>query len=125
MPVAFTQIEAEMGKIDEVLHRILQINEVVEAYSVTGPYEIIAKIEAERFEDITDVIPDNIHTIDGVKDTVTSIAFGVSKEHRVNACSEAKKLAKEGKIEELYELCKKCDQLKYCSYGARVITYGF
>ncbi len=125
MPVAFTQIEAEMGEIDKVLHEILQIDEVVEAYSVTGPYEIIAKIETKKFENITDIIPEKIHEIDGVIDTVTSIAFGVSKEHRVSSCEEAKKLAKEGKIEDLYELCNQCDQLKYCSYGARVITYGF
>ena len=125
MPVAFTMIEAEVGKIDEILHQILKINEVTEAYSVTGPYAIVAKIEHEKFEKLTEIIPEKIHNIKGVIDTLTMIAFGVSKEHREKACEEAKKLAKENKTEELYNLCTSCEQAKFCAYGARVITYGF
>lgn len=125
MPVAFTLIEAEIGRIDEILHEILKIDEVVEAYSVSGPYAILAKVEAKRFEELTEMIPECICGIEGIEDTLTLVAFGVSKEHRVKACEEAKKLAEEGNIEELYELCSNCEQSKYCAYGARVITFGF
>ncbi len=125
MPVAFTLIDSEIGEVEEVLHEILQIDEVTEAYSVTGPYSILAKFEAEKFEKLTEVIPDRIHKIEGIRDTITLIAFGVSKEFREKACEEAKKLAEEGKYRELYETCRECEQSKYCAYGARVITYGF
>lgn len=125
MPVAFTLVDAELGKIDGVLHEILQVEEVEEAYSVAGPYAILAKVEAKEFEELTEVIPENICGIDGVEDTLTLVAFGVSKEFRREACEEAKKLAEQGDMEGLYELCRNCEKLKFCSYGARVITYGF
>ncbi len=125
MPVAFTLIDSEVKKIEDTLHEILQINEVKEAYSVTGPYSILAKVEGEKFERLSDVIPEKLHNIDGIKDTVTLVAFGVSKEYREKACEEAKKLAEENNYNELYELCQDCEKIKYCGYGARVITYGF
>ncbi len=125
MPVAFTLINSKVGKIEELLHAILQLDEVVEAYSVTGPYSILAKIEAEKFDSLTEVIPDKLHKISGIEDTITLVAFGVSKEYREKACEEAKKLAEESEYEKLYELCRNCEQAKYCAYGARVITYGF
>lgn len=125
MPVAFTLINAEIGKIDEILSEILEINEVAEAYSVAGPYAIIAKIETRKFNKLTEVVPDKIRMIDGIHDTLTLLAFGISKEYRVDACEEAKKLAERGDMESLYELCKNCKRLKFCEYGARVITYGF
>ena len=124
MPVAFALIDAGVGRIDGVLHDILKIDEVAEAYSVAGPYAILAKVESKRYEDLTEVIPEEICGIDGVKDTLTLVAFGINKEHRRSACEEAKKLAEEGDMEGLYELCRDCEQLKFCSYGARVITYG-
>lgn len=125
MPVAFTHIDAEVGRIDEILHELLQIDEIVEAYSVTGPHSILAKVEAKKFGRLTDVIPEKIHKIEGVNETLTQIAFGTSMEFRRTACDEAKKLAEKGEYEMLYELCRDCEQLKHCAYGARVVTYGF
>lgn len=125
MPVAFTLIDAEVGKIDEVLGEILKVSEVVEAYSVAGPYAILAKIEAKKFDKLTEVVPEKIQGIEGIQDTLTLLAFGVSKEYRVEACEKAEELAEKGDMEALYELCKNCKQLKLCAYGARVITYGF
>lgn len=125
MPVAFTLINAEVGRIDEVLSKILDVDEVVEAYSVAGPYAILAKIEAKEFEKLTEVVPQKIHQIKGIQDTLTLLAFGISKEFRVEACEKAEELAEKGDMEGLYQLCRNCKQLKFCAYGARVITYGF
>ncbi len=125
MPVAFTLINSKVEDIEEILHDILQLEEVEEAYSVTGPYSILAKVEAEKFEMIADVIPEKLLKIDGIEDTTTLVAFGVSKEFREKACEEAKQLSEKNNIEELYELCRNCEQANYCAYGARVITYGF
>lgn len=125
MPVAFTLINSKVEDIEEILHDILQLEEVEEAYSVTGPYSILAKVEAEKFEMIADVIPEKLLKIDGIEDTTTLVAFGVSKEFREKACEEAKQLSEKNNIEELYELCQNCEQANYCAYGARVITYGF
>lgn len=125
MPVAFTLIDSKVEKIEEILHEILQFDEVEEAYSVTGPYSILAKVEAEKFEMLSDVIPEKLHKIDGIRDTITLVAFGISKEYREQACEEAKQLGDENEYKKLYELCQDCEKTKFCAYGARVITYGF
>ena len=125
MPVAFVLVNTELGLIEEVLDKLLQIDEVVEAYSVAGPYEIAAKVETDTFDKLARVIPEKIHTIKGIIKTLTLLAFGTGREFRVDACDPAKELAQLGKTKSLYELCRNCRQLKLCNYGARVITYGF
>ena len=125
MPVAFVLINAEIGKIDEVLDELLKVEEVVEAYSVAGPYAIVAKVEADKFERLTEIIPAKIHRIKGIEGTLTLPAFGISPKLRVEICDQAKEFEREGAWRELYQLCRRCAQLKLCSYGARLITYGF
>lgn len=125
MPIAFVLVDAAVGKIDDVLDRLLEVDEVVEAYSVAGPHAILAKVESPRFEELTKIIPEKIHSIEGIENTLTLLAFGISRELRVEACDKAKELAQKGAMDELYQLCRICKQLKFCSYGARVITYGF
>ena len=125
MPVAFVLVNAKIGKIDQVLDELLRVPEIVEAYSVAGPYAIVAKVEADKFERLTEIIPEKIHRIEGIESTLTLPAFGVSPKLRVEACDGAKELEGKGAWRELYELCRRCRQLKLCGYGARVITYGF
>ncbi len=43
---------------------------------ITDPYDVVAIIEAEDIVDIGDIVTQEIHTIDGVVSTVTSIAVG-------------------------------------------------
>jgi len=124
MPVAFVLVDVETGRVEEVLDRLLRINEVVEAYSIAGPYSIVTKVETNSFQELVRVIPQNVHTIPGIKRTMTLLAFGTGKEFRVEACGPAESLARSGKMKELYELCRGCRQLKLCSFGARVVTYG-
>jgi len=125
MPVAFVLVCADVGRIDEVLTKILEIEEVTEAYSVAGPYAIVAKIESKKFEDLAMLIPERFHSIQGVTGTLTLLAFGLSREFRLEACGDARALAEAGKMKELYSLCRNCKQLKLCGFGARVITFGF
>ena len=124
MPIAFVLMNTELGRIDEVLNKLLRIDEVVEAYSVAGPYAIAAKVETDTFDKLVKVIPEKLHKIDGVTKTLTLLAFGTAKEFRTDACDPAKELAQRGNMKDLYALCRGCRQLKLCAYGARVITYG-
>jgi len=124
MPVAFVLVETKPGRIEEVLNELLGVEEVVEAYSVAGPYAIVAKVETDSFEKLVKVIPERIHTIEGITKTLTLVAFGTGKEFRTDACDPALELSKSGNMEGLYALCRGCRQLKYCAHGARVITYG-
>jgi len=125
MPVAFVLLNVEIGKIDEALEEVLKIDEVREAYSVAGPYAIVAKVEVDKFEKLAKVIPVKFQNIKGITRSMTLLAFGVGGEFRTDACDPAMALAQKSAMKELYELCRACRQLKRCSYGARVITFGF
>ncbi len=124
MPVAIVLVSAEIGQVEDVLQRLLDVEEVTEAYSVAGPYSVVAKVETDSFDKLVRVIPQKIHTIPGISKTLTLIAFGLAKQYRTDACEQALQLAKAGKYDELYRLCRSCKQLKYCAYGARTVTYG-
>lgn len=125
MPIAFVLVNTKLGRTEEVLDKLLEIDEVVEAYSVAGPYSIAAKVETETFDKLVKVIPEKIHGIEGITRTMTLLAFGTGKEFRTDACDPARELARRGEMKGLYTLCRGCRQLKFCGYGARVITYGF
>jgi DNA-binding Lrp family transcriptional regulator len=42
--------------------------------TVTGPYDIIAVVEAETLNEIGDIITSKIHGIEGISRTVTCLA---------------------------------------------------
>ncbi|MEM4188039.1 MAG: Lrp/AsnC ligand binding domain-containing protein, partial [Candidatus Hadarchaeum sp.] len=84
MPVAFVLVETKLGRIDDVLNSLLNVDEVAEAYTVAGPYAIVAKVETDSFEKLVKVIPEKIHTIEGIVKTLTLVAFGTGKEFRTD-----------------------------------------
>jgi len=70
---AFAHIQVKMGKANEVIKAIKEVEGVKEAYIVTGEFDIIAKIEANDLKSLGDRVLKNIHTIKGVYRTVTSM----------------------------------------------------
>jgi DNA-binding Lrp family transcriptional regulator len=55
----------------EVFNKISKLHEVIEVHPLFGEYDLIAKIEAEDYESIGQIIIDKIKTIDGIMDTKT------------------------------------------------------
>jgi len=72
---AFILIETEVGKTREVVSKIGQLGGVKSVDPVTGPYDIIAIIEAESLNDIGDLVTGKIHPIGGITRTVTCLAI--------------------------------------------------
>lgn len=73
--VAIILIETRVGKAWYVAEEIKKVEYVKHAYSVTGPYDVVAFIEHE--ESVIPVlrsIVEKIHSIDGVERTLTMIA---------------------------------------------------
>jgi DNA-binding Lrp family transcriptional regulator len=75
MPVAFVLIDADVGKIREILSQLRRTEGVVEAYTVAGPHDIVAKLQADRFEKVAEAVTKKIQLVDGVKNTMTLFAF--------------------------------------------------
>ena len=71
---AFLLIETAVGKTKEVVSNLNKIEGLKSVDTVTGPYDIIAVIEAEDLNKIGDLITDKIHAIEDISRTVTCLA---------------------------------------------------
>ena len=71
---AFVLIETAVGMNKEVMTELVQIKEASSVDMVTGPYDVIAIIEAETLAEIGDTVTGKIHPIDGISRTVTCLA---------------------------------------------------
>ena len=72
---AFILIETAVGRTKEVVSNIKKLKGVKTVDTVTGPYDVIAIIEAETLNDIGDVVTGKIHPIAGISRTVTCLAI--------------------------------------------------
>ena len=73
---AYVLIETAMGRNKEVVAslRKLKIKEIQAVDTVTGPYDVIAVLEAGTLNEIGDIITTKVHTVDGISRTVTCLA---------------------------------------------------
>ena len=71
---AFVLIETAVGKTKEVVSVLNKMDGLKSVDTVTGPYDIIAVIEAEDLNKMGDLITDRIHIIEGIDRTVTCLA---------------------------------------------------
>ena len=74
MVKGYVFISTEIGKVKSVISKLNDIEEVIEVDAVTGPYDVVTQLECEKLSDLTKDLIDDIHSIDGVVDTTTSLA---------------------------------------------------
>ncbi|MDI9619736.1 MAG: Lrp/AsnC ligand binding domain-containing protein [Candidatus Nezhaarchaeota archaeon] len=73
MVEAYIHIRVEAGKGLDVLKQLRSMPEVREARPVTGPYDLIVKVEVANTKALTELLVSKIHKINGIRDTTTSI----------------------------------------------------
>ncbi len=71
MAISFVLISAAPAHEHEVYNKLSKIPEIIELHALFGEYDLIAKIEAENFENIGNIVVSKIRTIDGIIDTKT------------------------------------------------------
>ena len=76
---AFVLINTDPKKLEDVLATLSDMDDVYEAYDVTGTYYAIVKIRTENKEKLASII-DHIGMIDGVTRTETAIVLRCMKE---------------------------------------------
>ena len=72
---AFVLIETAVGRTKEVATALEKLEGVKSVDPVTGPYDIIAVVEAESLNNIGDLVTGKIHPITGISRTVTCLAI--------------------------------------------------
>ncbi len=76
---AFVLVKADPRKYERVLEVVKKLDDVVEAYDVTGPYYAILKVVASDKEGLARLI-DAIGAVDGVLSTETAVVLREIKE---------------------------------------------
>lgn len=75
---AYILIRCEAGQDRRVADGIHQISvegaRVRHCDTVTGPYDVIAEIEADNLEILGHVLSDHLQNVDGVEHTITCLA---------------------------------------------------
>lgn len=71
MVKVFVLINTEAGSEENVVNQIKSMKNVKEAYTLYGVYDAIAFVEAEKIEDLKNIVSYELRKISGVRSTVT------------------------------------------------------
>lgn len=73
---AYILIETAVGKTNDVAARLRPMPNMKSVDTVTGPYDIIAVVEAKDLPSIGTLISEGMHKVPGIVKTVTCLAVG-------------------------------------------------
>jgi len=73
METLYLLIETEVGRLDEVLNRLKTIPGVTEVEAVTGPFDLIVKVQASHINAALDTVVHKIRKVPGIKSTETLV----------------------------------------------------
>ena len=68
---AYILIQTEVGQAAEVAREIAQLAGVTLAEDVTGPYDVIARVEAPSMDDLGHLVVARIQDVKGITRTLT------------------------------------------------------
>ncbi|MEO0074680.1 MAG: Lrp/AsnC ligand binding domain-containing protein [candidate division WOR-3 bacterium] len=68
---AYILITVAHGTAKKVYEQLSKIKEITHVHAISGPYDLIAMIQASDFNTIGNIIVDKIQPIDGIERTLT------------------------------------------------------
>ena len=71
MVIGFVLMHVSPLREYEVFNKLSKLHEVIDVHPLFGEYDLIAKIEAEDYESIGEIVIQKIKTIDGIADAMT------------------------------------------------------
>ena len=78
---AIVLIECATDSIPEVAEKLASLKGVSEVYSTAGHVDLIAIVRVRQYEEIAEVIANDISKVHGVRKTETHIAFRAYSQH--------------------------------------------
>jgi DNA-binding Lrp family transcriptional regulator len=67
----YVLIQTEVGKAAQVAEKVAALDGVGSADGVTGPYDVIVRVEAGSVDELGRMVVDRIQLVDGVTRTMT------------------------------------------------------
>ncbi len=71
MIAAYILIQTEVGKAASVAAALRDLPGVLEAASVAGPYDVIARAQAREIDELAQLVTSRVQALDGVRRTMT------------------------------------------------------
>jgi len=71
MPNAFVLLNTELGREENIIRYLKNLEEVKEVFRVYGVYDIIAKVESDTRDKVKEIIVWKLRNLKGVKSTLT------------------------------------------------------
>ncbi len=68
---AYILIQTEVGKAASVAEEVRRLPGVVAADDVTGPYDVVVRVEAETIDDLGQLVVSRVQMLDGITKTTT------------------------------------------------------
>lgn len=75
MTDAYVHAIVDPGAVSQAATDIADVEAVDTVHVVTGEYDIVAQLVLDDPNDLPHVVADEIHSVTGVVDTVTNVAF--------------------------------------------------
>lgn len=77
MTDAYVNVMVEPGAVQEAAEAIADKDSVSSVHLVTGNIDLIVQLDLDSKDDIAGAVTEDIHSVTGVFDTETSVAFEV------------------------------------------------
>jgi DNA-binding Lrp family transcriptional regulator len=74
---AYVLVQAEVGKAAGVAEMVRELAGVTSADDVTGPYDVIVRIEAPTLDDLGKQVVSQIQAVDGISRTFTCVVMNL------------------------------------------------
>lgn len=71
MALGFVLINVETGKEREVYEKLMETEEVREVYPLFGEHDLVTKVEANGFEELSEIVVEKVRGLEGVSETKT------------------------------------------------------
>jgi DNA-binding Lrp family transcriptional regulator len=78
METLYLLVETDVGKLEDVLKRMRAVPGVAEVQAVTGPFDLIVKVQAAQINQALDVVVHKIRRIPGIKATETLVTVSTT-----------------------------------------------
>ena len=72
---AFVLIETRIGAAKDVVASLRRMQSVKEVSVIIGPYDVIARVEAEGVEGILAAVRNQVQQVPGIRRTLTCVAI--------------------------------------------------
>ena len=85
MVTSIILINAERTQINDVAEQLAEIGSISEVYSVSGRYDLIAMVRVKTNEELSELVTNELKTVDGITHTETMLAFRAYSRHDLDA----------------------------------------